>query len=161
MQTISFNEIMAKVAENKDDKLRIQILLDLHNSTNSINELQLYFNGNAVNTITKYITNSIKKTQSGLNQYLTVAKSGNNIKSTKSIKYKLDKLPVILNFYKTTYAKSLSDKNSHTKTSQKSLSVYKKIYTNTKDDWIIRLVIEKTYTKIPKNKNNADWDNND
>ena len=61
MQTISFNEIMAKVAENKDDKLRIQILLDLHNSTNSINELQLYFNGNAINTITKYITNSIKK----------------------------------------------------------------------------------------------------
>ena len=61
MQIISFNEIMAKVAENIDDKLRIQILLDLHNSTNSINELQLYFNGNVVNTITKYITNSIKK----------------------------------------------------------------------------------------------------
>ena len=162
MQTISFNEIMAKVAENKDDKLRIQILLDLHNSTNSINELQLYFNGNDVNTITKYITNSIKKTQSGLIQYLTVTKSGNNIKSTKTIKYKLDKLPVILNFYKSiNNPKSLSDKNLLTKTSQKPLLVYKKIYTNTKDDWIIRLIIEKTYTKIPKNKNAVDWDNND
>ena len=52
MQTINLNEIMTKVAENKDDKLRIQILLDLHNFTNSINELQLYFNGNDVNTIT-------------------------------------------------------------------------------------------------------------
>ena len=157
MQTISLHDIIKKTDEHTGYNLLIKILLNIKQHSDYIKYLKSYFTSNTHNTpnnITNTIITYISKNISNNNSSTSLILTKTGVNTVKSIKYKLDKLPVILDFYKLKTGAITSE-------NYQRFLVYKKIYTNKEGNWLIRLIIEKKYMKPPKNKKPVDWDNND
>jgi hypothetical protein len=155
---IEFNNILDRIAKNSKKKLTVSIMLDSRLCKTIFNTNVCNTDVNTLKTWKKHFVNkpeyqvtSVKQVVSKSGNSLIVS-SGTEIKSIKSVKYQVDKLPVVFNLYTAT---------KHKHVSGNSFNVYKNIYSKIMGNWKIQLVLEKTYVKKPRYKNKVNWDNND
>jgi hypothetical protein len=157
LPNVSLTNLIALIKKNSRKKLTVSILLDnrlcnnifntnlCYNDINTLKAWKLHFTKNP-----EYQVTSVKHIMSQSDTSIILT-SGSDIKSIKSTKYQLNKLPVVCDFYTTKIC---------TQDVGESFIICKNIYSKNIGNWNIQLVLEKIYTRKPR-KNSVNWGNND
>lgn len=155
---VSSANLLDLIKKNSRKKLVVLILLDSRLCKNIFNSSMCYNDVNTLKAWRKHFNDKPEYHVTSAKQVVSrsgnsvILSSGTDIKSVKSNKFQLDKLPVVCDLYTAT---------KHKHVAGKSFNIYKNIYSKIMGNWKIQLVLEKTYVKKPSCKNNVNWNNND